>query len=98
MTTTDELPPLPEPHHIGHYGVARYSTCQMEYYATAARAPLLAELDALRERAESAERDAQRYRAFFDSGPSVCFMGRDYTNKAECDAAIDAAIKGSKNA
>ena len=75
--------------------VPLFNAEKMRDYATAARAPLLAELDALRERAESAERDAQRYRAFFDSGPSVCFMGRDYTNRAECDAAIDAAIKGS---
>jgi hypothetical protein len=60
----------------------------------AARAPLLAEIEALRKRAEDAERDAARYRAFFERGPVVCFDGREFVNKGECDSAIDAAIKG----
>lgn len=131
MTTTDELPPLPETVYGLFYEAPGdgedegwqefvdepgYTSEKMRAYATAARAPLLAELDrlrakvsdmraeaerdrmqlaALRERAESAELDAQRYRAFFERGPMVCFMGQEYTDKAECDAAIDAAIKGS---
>ena len=68
-----------------------YSEAEKE----AARAPLLAEIEALRKRAEDAERDAARYRAFFERGPVVCFDGREFANKGECDSAIDAAIKGA---
>ena len=49
---------------------------------------LLADLDAMRA-------DAQRYRAFFTSGLPVCFEGQDHYSKADCDAAIDAALKGA---
>ncbi|MBB5411892.1 hypothetical protein HDG34_005858 [Paraburkholderia sp. HC6.4b] len=35
-------------------------------------------------------RDAERYRAFFDSGLPITFCGVDYYDKASLDAAIDA--------
>ncbi|WP_176078870.1 hypothetical protein [Paraburkholderia tuberum] len=42
-------------------------------------------------------RDAERYRAFFDSGLPICFCGVDYYDKASLDAAIAAsAEKGDK--
>ncbi|WP_187617487.1 hypothetical protein [Paraburkholderia sp. UCT2] len=40
-------------------------------------------------------RDAERYRAFFDSGLPICFCGVDYYDKASLDAAIDATPKGT---
>ncbi|MGF6806249.1 hypothetical protein OKW30_001375 [Paraburkholderia sp. Clong3] len=40
-------------------------------------------------------RDAERYRAFFDSGLPICFCGVEYRDKASLDAAIDAAIAAS---
>ena len=49
---------------------------------------LLADLDAMRA-------DAMRYRAFFTSGLPVCFEGQEYYSKADCDADIDAALKGA---
>lgn len=49
---------------------------------------LLADLDAIRA-------DAQRYAAFFTSGLPVCFEGQDHYSKADCDATIDAALKGA---
>ncbi|SDR47350.1 hypothetical protein [Paraburkholderia tuberum] len=42
-------------------------------------------------------RDAERYRAFFDSGLPICFRGVEYFDKASLDAAIAAsAEKGDK--
>lgn len=41
------------------------------------------------------QRDAERYRAFFDSGLPVCFMGQEFRSKEECDKAIDAAIRSA---
>lgn len=49
---------------------------------------LLADLDAMRA-------DARRYAAFFMSGLPVCFEGQEYYSKADCDAVIDAALKGA---
>lgn len=49
---------------------------------------LLADLDAMRA-------EARRYAAFFTSGLPVCFEGQEYYSKADCDAAIDAALKGA---
>lgn len=49
---------------------------------------LLADLDAMRA-------EARRYEAFFTSGLPVCFEGQEYYSKADCDAAIDAALKGA---
>lgn len=48
----------------------------------------LADLDAMRA-------EARRYAAFFTSGLPVCFEGQEYYSKADCDAAIDAALKGA---
>lgn len=44
--------------------------------------------------------DAQRYRAFFDAGLPVTFLGEDYRDKSSLDAAIDAAraAKGADHA
>ena len=50
---------------------------------------LLADLDAMRE--------ARRYAAFFTSGLPVCFEGQEHYSKADCDAAIDAALKGASH-
>lgn len=36
--------------------------------------------------------DARRYRAFFDAGLPITFMGVDHRTKSCLDAAIDAAI------
>jgi len=36
--------------------------------------------------------DAARYRAFFDAGLPITFMGQDYHDKSALDVAIDAAI------
>lgn len=49
---------------------------------------LLADLDEMRA-------DARRYAAFFTSGLPVCFEGQEHYSKADCDAAIDAALKGA---
>lgn len=49
---------------------------------------LLADLDAMRA-------EARRYAAFFTSGLPVCFEGQEHYSKADCDAAIDAALKGA---
>lgn len=35
--------------------------------------------------------DAERYRAFFEAGLPITFLGVDYRTKDELDAAIDAA-------
>lgn len=49
-----------------------------------------AERDQLRAEVERLRADALRYHAFFASGLPVCFDGKDYYTKADCDAAIDA--------
>lgn len=51
---------------------------------------LLADLDAMRA-------EARRYAAFFTSGLPVCFQGQEHYNKSDCDAAIDAALKGASH-
>jgi len=38
-------------------------------------------------------RDGERYRAFFDAGLPVTFLGVEYRDKASLDAAIDAALQ-----
>lgn len=82
-----ELPPLPsQAFPDPRYGMSTYpgyTADQMREYAKAAIAAAV-----LKERA-----DAERYRAFFDRGLTVCFGGEEYHNKADCDAAIDAAIR-----
>lgn len=51
---------------------------------------LLADLDAMRA-------EARRYAAFFTSGLPVCFEGKEHYSKADCDADIDAALKGASH-
>lgn len=36
--------------------------------------------------------EAKRYRAFFDSGFPICFMGQEFRSKTSLDQAIDAHI------
>lgn len=38
--------------------------------------------------------DARRYRAFFDAGLPITFLGQPYWTKADLDAAIDQAQEG----
>lgn len=38
--------------------------------------------------------DAQRYRAFFDAGLPITFLGVEHRSKRELDAAIDFHLKG----
>lgn len=53
-------------------------------------AAMEAEIAELRAKVESLAADAGRYKAFFSAGLPICFMGNDYNNKADLDAAIDA--------
>jgi uncharacterized coiled-coil DUF342 family protein len=54
---------------------------------------VMKERDALRRKAEPAEADSKRYAFLCETAPNcLCFMGNDYRNKEELDAAIDAAL------
>jgi hypothetical protein len=59
------------------------------------RHELSGELHIVQQREWLYEDDAARYRAFFDAGLPITFMGVEYHAKADLDAAIDTERKGS---
>ena len=78
--------------------VPLFNADQMHACAEAARAPLLAEIEALRKRAEDAERDAARYLWLRDGCNDKHSAASHIAANCygmEWDAEIDAAIKGS---
>jgi len=57
------------------------------------RHELCGELHIVQQREWLHEADAARYRAFFDAGLPITFMGVEYRSKEALDAAIDAVRK-----
>lgn len=74
--------------HVGDDGHAWDDVAKRDAAYVAAANP--ASILALIAKVESLAADAERYSAFFSAGLPICFMGEDYENKADLDAAIDA--------